>query len=294
MTSITVQTPAKINLLLDVKGKREDDYHLISSVFQAVDICDTLTVSRREGQKITLSSSNRFLPCSPKNIAYQAADALLKATNTTCGLHIHIEKHIPSQAGMGGGSSDGAAVLVALNQLLGLGLHPKALCNIGARIGADIPFFLLGGTVLVEGIGEKLTPLHALPPMPLVIAKGKAGVSTPEAYRKIDALKHPRHPDTEAMLQAVDRQNLPALADACGNLFEQAIQLEEVDSIRSIMLQTGASCSVMTGSGSAVFGLCTSQSVAQACCNALHAAAIPYAVTCKTLECGIRILQTED
>ena len=289
MKEIQVRTPAKVNLTLDVVGKREDGYHSIESVFQAVSIFDVLTVTRKDTPGITLSSTNRYLPCNQKNIAYQAAELFLQKVHRRDGLHIHIEKHIPSQAGLGGGSSDGAAVLTALNSLLGCRMSIPQLCEIGAEVGADVPFFLEGGTVHVSGIGEILEPLPPLPVLSMVVAKGRAGVSTPEAYRRIDLLTDPVHPDTAGVIDAIRERNYPEAFSRCGNLFEAAMQLEEVAQIRKIMLEKGAKCALMTGSGSAVFGIFESGPIAQKCCNALHTV-VPYAVTCKTLKHGIRIV----
>lgn len=292
MSRIEVQAPAKINLTLDIVGKREDGYHLLESVFQAVGVYDTLLIEQTEGSEIVLTSPNRFLPCNPKNIAYQAAERFFAATNTRCGLHIHIEKHIPSQAGLGGGSADGAAVLFALNRLLHTNLSPEALCAIGAQVGADVPFFLLGGTVLVEGIGERLTPLRPLPKLPLVIAKGKAGVSTPEAYRLLDGLSRPQKRRTKAVLAAVNQRHIGNLARACGNHFEAAIHLPEIDAIRTTLHSGGAGCAVMSGSGAAVYGLCASAAIAKACRNRLYTV-VPYAVSCTTVPTGITLLSEE-
>lgn len=289
MREIQVRTPAKVNLVLDVVGKREDGYHSIESVFQAVSIYDVLTVTRTDTPGITISSTNKYLPCNQKNIAYQAAELFLKLVHRRDGIHIHIEKHIPSQAGLGGGSSDGAAVLTALNGLLGCRMSTKELCEIGAQVGADVPFFLLGGTVHVSGIGEILEPLPPMPPMSIVVAKGKAGVSTPEAYRRIDQLEHPAHPDTAGVLESIREKRHYDIFRKCGNLFEAATDLEEVARIKQIMLEQKADCALMTGSGSAVFGIFPTGTLAQKCCNVLHTV-IPYAVTCKTLKHGIRII----
>lgn len=292
MKRLTVQAPAKINLTLDITGRREDGYHLLDSVFQTVSIYDILTLELTDGEKITLSSSNPYLPCNPKNIAYKAADAFFSATGKRYQLHIHIEKHIPSQAGLGGGSADGAAVLFALNRMTDAKLPLDRLCAIGARIGADVPFFLLGGTARVQGIGEILLPLRPLPELNLVIAKGKMGVSTPEAYQKLDSLPNQQKRHTKAACSAIADQNIGNLIPHCSNHFEAAISLPEIDTIRTVMRQSGAKCAVMSGSGAAVYGICPSRSAAQYCCNRLHTV-IPYAVTCKTIPEGIVVLSEE-
>lgn len=289
MKRLTVQAPAKINLTLDVTGRRADGYHLLDSVFQTVGIYDILTIEQTADHAITLTSPNPYLPCGPKNIAYQAAEAFFAATKQRCGLHIHIEKHIPSQAGLGGGSADGAAVLFALNRMLEAGLSTERLCEIGASVGADVPFFLVGGTARVQGIGEILTPLRPLPELSLVIAKGRMGVSTPEAYKKLDSLPQQQKRHTAAACSAIADSNIGNLVRHCSNHFEAAISLPEIDTIRDVMRKTGVRCAVMSGSGAAVYGICPSQNTAQLSCNRLHTV-IPYAVTCKTVAEGITVL----
>lgn len=289
MREIQVRTPAKVNLTLDVVGKRDDGYHSIESVFQAVGIYDALTLTRVDTPGITLSSTNKYLPCNQKNIAYQAAQLFLKRAHRWDGIHIHIEKHIPSQAGLGGGSSDGAAVIAALNWLLGCRMSLQEQCEIAAQVGADVPFFLTGGTMHVSGMGEILEPLPPMPALPMVIAKGKAGVSTPEAYRRIEQLTDPVHPDTARVIDFLRNGQYWDAIPKCGNLFEAATNLEEVTQIKQIMMDMGAQCALMTGSGSAVFGIFDTGLMAQKCCNALHAV-VPYAVTCKTLKHSIRIV----
>lgn len=289
MTMITLQTPAKINLSLDITGRRADGYHELASVFQAISIFDVVTISKSNTPGISLSCNLKYIPCSPKNIAYKAAAAFLQATGRTADLHIHIEKHIPTQAGMGGGSSDGAAVLFGLNRLLDCKLSLQELSAIAATLGADVPFFLLGGTAFAEGIGEQLTPLKPLRNLPLIVAKGNAGISTPEAYARIDGLEHPQHPDTNAVKKAIETANLPLLFRSCGNLFEQVTQLPDVELCKDIMLAHGAACAMMTGSGAAVFGLCRNRTKAYIC-RRLLLRKVPYAVVCQTKPDGIRII----
>lgn len=292
MKRLTVQAPAKINLTLDITGRRADGYHLLDSVFQTVSIYDILTIEQTADSAITLTSPNPYLPCNQKNIAYKAAEAFFAATDKRCGLHIHIEKHIPSQAGLGGGSADGAAVIFALNHMMETALPLDRLCEIGAGVGADVPFFLLGGTARVQGIGEILTPLRALPELNLVVAKGRMGVSTPEAYKKLDSLPQQQKRHTSAACSAIADRNIGNLICHCSNHFEAAISLPEIDTIRDVMQQSGAKCAVMSGSGAAVYGICQTRQMAQYCCNRLHTV-IPYAVTCKTVPEGITILTEE-
>lgn len=249
-----VKTAAKINLALDVTGKLPNGYHNIESVFQTVGIYDEVTVELTDsGISFSCEVPEQFadsdpIPCDERNIAYKAAKFFFEQNNMTTGCRIHIKKGIPSQAGMGGGSTDAAAVLYCLSKMTGKNIVSPE------KLGADVPFFLTGGTAYVSGIGEKITPIADYSGKIFVIAKGRQGVSTAEAYRKIDSLVNPVHPQTDKLVDAI--QNSPENAyKYFGNLFEDAIQLDEVNAIKSAMLENGALSAVMTGSGSAVFGL---------------------------------------
>ncbi len=281
-----VKTPAKINLALDVTDRLENGYHNIESVFQTVSIYDEVTVELTDSG-ITLScevpeqfTSSDSIPCDERNIAYKSARKFFDDNNLDIGCRIHIKKGIPSQAGMGGGSSDAAAVLYCLSKMTG-----KKIVS-PEKLGADVPFFLTGGTAYVSGIGEKITPIADYSGY-FVIAKGKEGVSTAEAYRKIDSLVNPVHPQTNKLVEAIE--NSPEKAHKYfGNLFEDAIQLDEVNTIKSIMLEYNALSAVMTGSGSAVFGLFGnnfreySSSDAEFCTNQLAYAGF-YARICQSV-----------
>ena len=255
MKSMTLQAAAKINLSLDVTGKRPDGYHTLESIFQSVDIYDTITLTVEDGEGIALSCDAPAVPCDEHNLAWKAAQALLDAAQLRAKVTIDLHKEIPSGAGMGGGSSDAAGVLWGLNELLGCGFSNEKLREIGVTLGADVPFLLLGGTAYAEGVGEVLTPLPAVPALRLIIVKGTESVSTPAAYKAIDTLESPAHPDTAAMLRAI-RENDPALLKrSCGNLFEQAIDCADVTRAKTRLLGCGAEYAVMTGSGAAVFGI---------------------------------------
>ncbi|MBR3631211.1 MAG: 4-(cytidine 5'-diphospho)-2-C-methyl-D-erythritol kinase [Oscillospiraceae bacterium] len=255
MKQMTLRTAAKINLSLDVTGRRPDGYHTLESVFQSVDIYDTVTLTAEDGEGISLSCDAPGVPCDAGNLAWKAAEALLRAAGKQAKITITLHKEIPSGAGMGGGSSDAAGVLWGLNELLGCGFTNAQLREIGVKLGADVPFLLLGGTAYAEGVGEVLTPLPAVPPLRLVIVKGSESVSTPAAYRAIDMLESPQHPDTAAMLRAIRTGDAPLLKKSCGNLFEQAIDCGDVTRARQRLLDLGAEYAVMTGSGAAVFGI---------------------------------------
>lgn len=283
MKSVTRIAPAKINLGLDIVGTREDGYHLLETVFQAVSICDRVTVTLTDAQGIALLCADPAVPCNEKNIAWKAAARFCEAAGLNQGMEITLEKHIPMQAGMGGGSTDGAAVLLALQELTGNPLSMEQLCQIAVKLGADVPFFLYGGTAYAAGIGEELEQLPPFAGKHLVIAKGTAGVSTAEAYGEIDSLQNLTHPPVQQLRNALKQgADAAEIAPLCGNLFEEAVYLPEVTEIRRIMLEQGALCSVMTGSGAAVFGLFDGQETAEQACEILKKH-VDFAEFCKTL-----------
>jgi len=253
--TIAIQCYAKLNLSLDVTGKRPDGYHTLESIFQSVGVYDDIRIGMEEGDSLTFHCNQSNLPTDENNLAVKAALAFLQYSGKQAQIEIDLCKRIPSGAGMGGGSADAAGVIFALDNLLDTHYSKETLCEIGLQVGADVPFILMGGTAYVEGIGEKIQPLKPLPEIPVIIVKGNESISTPLAYRAIDALEKPIHPNTKALLHAIQQQDLQVLCQNCGNLFEQAIACEEVTHAKKYLLECGASCAVMTGSGSAVFGL---------------------------------------
>lgn len=272
---------AKINLSLDVTGKRSDNYHTLDSIFQTVSVYDRLEVTLTDGKGIFLECDNPTIPCHEKNLAYRAAEAFLTEAGISAGVRIRLEKHIPSGAGMGGGSADAAGVLYVLNLLTEKYYTNPELREIGVKLGADVPFLLLGGTARAQGIGEILTPLNPLPEIPLVILKGTESISTPAAYKAIDTLINPVHPDTEAILHAVDTQNMDLLSRNCSNLFETVTECEDVTRAEKKLLEYGAECAVMTGSGAAVFGIFKNPQTAQVCAETLQKEFV-FAQACHT------------
>ncbi len=251
---VRASAPAKINLTLDIVGRREDGYHLLESVMQTVDLCDTVTVAYADDGDIHLTCDGG-IPCDTTNTAYRAAKLFRETIKTSDGFTVTVEKRIPSQAGLAGGSSDAAAVLVALNVLTKAHLSVDTLCEMGALIGADVPFCIRGGTVLCTGIGTELIPLSAIPPCTVVIVKPSGGVSTPEAYRLLDTADRLEHPDTDSMCRAIEQRDLVDLSQYVGNSFERPLDLPHTAHIRKQMKQHGAIASALSGSGSAVFGL---------------------------------------
>lgn len=276
-----VKAAAKINLVLDVTGKLPNGYHLIESVFQTVGLYDEVEVELTEGG-ISVScevpeafASADAIPCDERNIAYKAAKMFLEENGIGGGAKIHIKKGIPSQAGMGGGSTDAAAVLYCLGELTGKSVSAPE------KLGADVPFFLTGGTAYVSGIGERIAPIADYSGKILVIAKGTQGVSTAEAYRLIDSLTDPIHPDARALAEAVNSAP-DTVPEYVGNLFETAIGLAEVREIRERMKDSGASAACMTGSGSAVFGIFRDREPAEKCAESLRALGF-FADVCETV-----------
>ena len=264
MRKVCVQAPAKINLTLDIVGTREDGYHLLESVFQSVDIYDTVTARKRWRKGITLKADGCDCPME-KNTAYKAAVAFMHYTGLNKGVHLTVQKRIPQQAGMGGGSADAAGVLVALNRLFEANLTTEQLCEIGLTVGADVPFCVVGGTAFVTGIGEEIKPLPPLPDCCIVIAQPKEGISTKEAYAAVDNAEILARPNNAAAIRALEEGDLAGVCAQAVNVFESATQLEGVRDIRRRMEQYQPLCSQMTGSGSVVFAIFENVDDAQAC-----------------------------
>lgn len=276
---LTVLAPAKINLTLDVTGRRPDGYHELVSIFQTVDCCDSITLTER-AETVTLDTPG-CTPCPPENnTAYRAAQLFFAHTGMKAGVSITLHKHIPQQAGMGGGSADAAAVLAGLNRLYEAGLSREELADLGVRIGADVPFFVTGGTALVTGIGEKIDPLPSLPPVYIVVAQPAEGVDTAGAYRRLDDSPVLHRPDHRAAVEALEKQDWPALWAQVCNVFEPALALPGVAAIRREMEAFRPLAGQMTGSGSAVFGLFGEESAARQCAARLGAQ-FPVAFVCR-------------
>ena len=268
---VQVHAPAKINLTLDIVGTREDGYHLLESLFQSVSIYDTVVASRRWGRGITLRAPGCDCPVE-KNTAYKAAVAFFQYTGLQKGVKLTVHKRIPQQAGMGGGSADAAGVLVALNRLFDTHLTTSQLCEIGLKVGADVPFCVLGGTAYVTGIGEGLQALPELPDCAIVVAQPKQGISTKEAYAAVDNATILARPDNAAAIAALEQGDLSGVCAQAINVFESATQLEGVADIRRRMEQFSPLCSQMTGSGSCVFAIFEDEDAARACLSDLQKA----------------------
>lgn len=265
---------AKLNLTLDVLGKREDGYHDLQSVMQTISVRDDIEIDVGTGKPWKLLCSEEGIPTDERNLAWKAAevycDAMKKDPN---GLEIRITKRIPSGAGMGGGSADAAAVLRALNRHYGSPLSLFALAELGAQVGSDVPFCTICGTAMVEGRGERVRKLPDLPDCIFVIVKPDFSVSTPELYQKIDAVQIPKRPDNKAMESAILAGDLENVVKNVYNVFDPVVTEDHLDLnyIKSLFHQYGAATYQMTGSGSAVFAIVSEFEIAAVLCNMLKA-----------------------
>ena len=268
-----VAARAKINLYLEVTGRREDGYHELETVMQSVSLCDEVTVGYDPaGAGIAVSSNKRYIPGDMTNVAAKCAARFLEETGKAGGVEIFIEKKIPVAAGLGGGSADGAAVLKALNELTGAGLSEERLCAIGAKVGADIPFCIVGGCALATGIGEKFTPLPTVRGMWAVIAIGSRGSSTPAAYKALDEAGYTQKKSVKAMVEAIRRGDCAQIAKETYNAFESVVYEENKDAQRlcALLSEKGARGALLTGSGAAVFGLFEDPKAARTVCDELR------------------------
>ncbi len=252
---VTYKAAAKINLMLDILARLENGYHSLFMIMQSVSLFDEVTVERKEKGGIIISSSEKRIPCDETNIAYKAATKFFdKAGIKNRNISIYLDKSIPFAAGLAGGSADGAAVIAALNDLYETNLTQKELCAIGAKVGADVPFCLTGGTRAALNIGDVLSDLPSLDNCFIVLAKPEAGVSTAAAYSEFDK-NSVRHLDTVSMLYAAANGDSDEMFRRTGNIFEQLIEVPQRVEIKKVMYDNGAECSCMSGSGPTVFGI---------------------------------------
>ena len=270
LQKVSLLAPAKLNLSLDVVGILPGGYHALDMVMQAVSLYEQVTLRRSPDLVIRLPGS-RVTP-GPKNTAYKAALAFFHYTGLLAGVEITIRKSVPVRAGMGGGSADAAAVLVGLNALYGARLSMTELCALGASVGADVPFALMGGTCRVQGLGDLI---KALPPCPdcwfTVIMPGY-GISTPAAFAAYDQIGSPTHPDCAAQEAAIRAENLSGLCAAAGNALEVCAGGADTAALKQALLDQGARTALMTGSGAAVFGIFEAEEPARRAAEALAAA----------------------
>lgn len=277
---IKVKAFAKINLMLDIVATRTDGYHDLFMIMQSIGIYDTITVSQTKSKKITITCNIDDIPLDEHNIAYKAADAFFKAVKIkNKGINIDIVKRIPHAAGLAGGSADGAGVLVALNKLCGTGLTDDELCEIGVKIGADVPFCIKGGTLLAQGIGDVLNKVKPLRKCHILIAKPDCGVNTGYAYKQFDACGKVHTPDKFGMLCAMQGRDLADISSRMENVFEQFIAVDNKVEIKNIMRENGSLGVCMSGSGPTVFGIFDDKEKAMQASSQLKNLAKDIAVT---------------
>ena len=269
---MNVKALAKLNLTLDILRKREDGYHDLQMVMQSVSLCDELTIRPAEGEG-SMSTNLSYLPADGRNLAQLAAAAFREATGMGGQVDITIEKNIPVCAGMGGGSSDAAAVLRAMNEMTGAGLTLTELAKIGEMVGSDVPYCVVGGTAMAEGRGEILTPLPPLPHCWVAVCKPSFSVSTPQLFGRVDVRKIVRRPDTAGLVAALEAGDPVGVARRMYNVFEDVLEprrRSEIDSIKTAMIDCGALGASMSGSGPTVFGLFAEQGPAEEACSRLR------------------------
>ena len=281
MDTIYEKAYAKLNISLDVSKPREDGYHDMVMVMQTVTLCDDITIRLLESGPVTASSNLRYIPGDDRNLAVKAAKLYLKKTGREqLGAKIHIQKRIPVGAGMAGGSSDAAAVLRGLNTAFGNELSRNDLMILAGETGSDVAFCLLGGTALAEGRGEILTPLRPFPDCFFVICKPEYSVSTPELFQALDKMKIRVHPDTQGLLEAVKTSDLKQICRRMYNVFEDVPdrRMKTIAEIKRKLMNAGAQGAVMTGTGSAVFGVFRDENKAEKAAEGLGKE-YPFSVT---------------
>lgn len=266
MKQIELKALAKINLGLDVLGKKENGYHDVRMVMQSVYLYDDVKLERMERPGIELRTNLYFLPVDENNIAYRAAAALIEEYGIKEGVRITLNKHIPVAAGLAGGSSNAAAVLYGMNRMFGLKLSVRSLMEKGVKLGADVPYCIMRGTVLAEGIGEKLKALPSIPKCIVLVAKPPVSVSTKAVYEALDAGGIVSHPDIDALIAALKGADLPQIAASMGNVLEDVTipLFPVIEKIKDEMKAAGALNAMMSGSGPTVFGLFDNKAKARA------------------------------
>ena len=263
---LSLKAYGKINLGLDVLRRRDDGYHEVRMIMQTVGIYDRIDLIYKETPGITVETNLYYLPDNENNLVYKAAKLLMDEFHVQKGVHIRLRKYIPVAAGMAGGSSDAAAVLFGVNKMFSLGLTTEQLMDRGVKIGADVPYCVMRGTALSEGIGEILTPLPVPPQCQVLIAKPGISVSTKFVYENLHAneLRPEQHPDIDGMLEAIKQKDLYGIADRFGNVLENVTipAYPVIQEIKDLMLEQGAIGALMSGSGPTVFGLFTNPKAA--------------------------------
>lgn len=276
LRKINLRAHGKINLGLDVIRKREDGYHEVRMIMQTVSMYDMLELIIQERPGIRVETNLSYLPVNEDNLVYKAADLLIKEFKIRRGIKIILKKFIPVAAGMAGGSSDAAAVLFGVNRLFSLGLSKEELMERGVKLGADVPYCILRGTALAEGIGEILTPLSTMPYCKILIAKPSISVSTRFVYENLQANKLIFHPDIDGMAEAITKQDIEGIAMRMGNVLETVTipAYPVIEEIKDFMKKHGALNALMSGSGPTVFGLYQDVEAAKAAVTELKASGL--------------------
>ncbi|GLC29410.1 4-(cytidine 5'-diphospho)-2-C-methyl-D-erythritol kinase [Clostridium omnivorum] len=261
-----IKAHAKINISLDVVGKREDGYHLLKMIMQMIDLYDLIEVNKIKSG-IQLSCNKHYIPVDERNLTYKAAKIFMEEYSIKEGVEINIKKNIPVAAGLAGGSTDVAAVLKAMNNIFKVQATEEQLMKLGVKIGADVPYCIIGGTALCEGIGEIVTPLESFKNQILVLVKPNFGVSTKEVYQALDISRVQRHPSTDILISGIEQNNLKVVSDNMKNILEN-VTLKKHSILRDIkreMVNMGALGALMSGSGPTVFGFFDDMLRAQIC-----------------------------
>ena len=266
MNSMKLKAYAKINLGLDVLRKREDGYHEVRMVMQMVNLYDRIELVKKKNSGIEVKTNLYYLPTNQDNLVYKAANLLIEEFQIKEGIQIHLKKYIPVSAGMAGGSSDAAAVLFGMNRMFHLGLSLEELMKRGIKLGADVPYCIMRGTALSEGIGEKLTSLPSVPSCKVLIAKPAISVSTRFVYENLKLQELNSHPDIDGIIENIKKKNITGTAERLENVLETVTipAYPVIEDIKNVMKEQGALNALMSGSGPTVFGLFIEEKQAQA------------------------------
>ncbi|NMM61573.1 4-(cytidine 5'-diphospho)-2-C-methyl-D-erythritol kinase [Clostridium sp. P21] len=261
-----IKAYAKINLSLDVVGKREDGYHILKMIMQTIDLYDLINI-KKTCKGINISCNRQYVPTDERNLAYKAADLFMKTYDVNEGVDIYIKKYIPVAAGLAGGSADAAAVLKAMKSMYRPDVKDEEIMRLGLNIGSDVPYCAVGGTALCEGIGEEITRLNNFKNHILVVVKPPFGVSTKEVYKNLDINKIKRHPNTKLLISAIEENNLHTLARNMKNVLENVTLSKHIilKGIKQEMINMGAKGTLMSGSGPTVFAFFDDMLKAQIC-----------------------------
>ncbi len=265
MKEIRLKARAKINISLDVIGRRENGYHDVKMIMQTVDLYDKLLLRKQTKDEITIKTNLAYLPVDERNLVYKIIRYFREHYRIQEGIYVDLFKMIPVAAGLAGGSADAAQAIVGMNSLFQLNLSNEEMLEIGEKFGADIPYCIMQGTVLATGLGEILEPLVDFPEVYVLIVKPRFSVSTPQVYQRYDSLENVVHPNTEALLEGIEEQDVLKICHHLGNVLEDVtIEMHpEIQQIKEALLEQGAQGTLMSGSGPSVYGLFTDQGEAE-------------------------------